>query len=183
MSEKLPIVNLFALFFVSPSVLRSLPGVFKMNSEAVQRRIDIRGTTPHPDFVDYMLPVDSAPPTTKNEKIHLEQVAFQLFVAGYDPIQITLNAVFFLVKEPNAHKILVHEIRDAFQTYDSINADVLAGLKYFHAVVSETMRVHITNGTGMPRISPGAIVDGVYIPKGVSAGTLNHFFRTRLLPS
>ncbi|KAI0903786.1 isotrichodermin C-15 hydroxylase [Ustulina deusta] len=167
-SKKLPIVNIFALFFVSPSVLRSLPGVFKMNSEAVQRRIDIRGTTPHPDFVDYMLPADAAPPTTKKEKIHLEQVALQLFVAGYDPIQITLNAVFFfLVKEPNAYKILVREIRDAFQAYDSINADALVELKYLHAVISETMRVHITNATGMPRISPGAVVDGVYIPKGI----------------
>ncbi|KAI0968452.1 isotrichodermin C-15 hydroxylase [Xylaria arbuscula] len=167
-SKKLPVVNIFALFFVSPSVLRSLPGVFKMNSEAVQRRIDIRGTTPHPDFVDYMLPADTAPPRTKKEKIHLEQVALQLFVAGFDPIQITLNAVlFFLVKEPNAYKILVREIRDAFQAYDRINADALVELKYLHAVVSETMRVHINNGTGLPRISPGAVVDGVYIPKGI----------------
>ncbi len=154
-----------------------------MNSEAVQRRIDIRGTTPHPDFVDYMLPADAAPPTTKKEKIHLEQVALQLFVAGYDPIQISLNAVFFfLVKEPNAYKILVREIRDAFQAYDSINADALVELKYLHAVISETMRVHITNATGMPRISPGAVVDGVYIPKGVSTGAPAHFFRTRLFP-
>ncbi|KAI1375296.1 isotrichodermin C-15 hydroxylase [Hypoxylon crocopeplum] len=172
-SKKIPAVNLFALFLVSPSVLRSLPNVFKMNSEAVQRRIDARGSTPHPDFVDYMLPADAAPPTTKKEKVHLEQVALQLFVAGYDPIQITLNAVFFfLVKEPRVYEILVREIRDAFQTYESINADALVELKYLHAVISETMRVHITNGTGMPRISPGAIVDGVYVPKGVKASLL-----------
>ncbi|KAI1292916.1 cytochrome P450 [Xylaria venustula] len=167
-SKKLPVVNIFALFFVSPSVLRSLPGVYKMNSEALQRRIDIRGTTPHPDFVDYMLPADAAPPATKKEKIHLEQVALQLFVAGFDPIQITLNAVFFfLAKDRKAYEILVREIRDAFQAYDIINADALVELKYLHAVISETMRVHISNGTGMPRISPGAVVDGVYIPKGI----------------
>ncbi|KAI0400702.1 cytochrome P450 [Xylaria palmicola] len=167
-SKKLPIIKVFALFLVPPSVLRSLPGVYKMNSEAVQRRIDIRGTTPHPDFVDYMLPADAASPTTKREKVHLEQVALQLFIAGFDPIQITLNSVFFfLVKEPNAYKILVREIRDAFQAYDSINADALVQLKYLHAVISETMRVHIASSTGLPRISPGAVVDGIYIPKGI----------------
>ncbi|KAI0101914.1 isotrichodermin C-15 hydroxylase [Nemania sp. FL0031] len=187
-SKKLPIVKIFAPFFVSPSVLRSLPTFFKMNSEALQKRIDIRGTTPHPDFVDYMLPVDAAPPKTKKEKIHLEQVALQLFIAGFDPIQITLNdVIFFLVKEPNAYEILVREIRNAFQAYNSISADALGELKYLHAVVSETMRIHSANATGLPRISPGAVVDGVYIPKGIvcqtasfAAGRSPDYFRDPL---
>ncbi|KAI1171575.1 isotrichodermin C-15 hydroxylase [Nemania sp. FL0916] len=168
-SKKIPAVSIFAPFFVPFSIVRSIPGVFKMNSEAVQRRIDIRGTTSHPDFVDYMLPADAVPPTSKKEKVHLEQVALQLFVAGYDPIQITLNAAFFfLVREPEVYKTLVREIRDSFQSYDSINAAALVGLEYLHAFISETMRAHIANATGLPRISPGALVDGVYIPKGIT---------------
>jgi cytochrome P450 len=167
-SKKIPAVSLVSLFFVSPSVLRSLPKVFKMNSEEVQRRIDTRGKTRHPDFVDYMLPADAPPPSTKKEKVHLEQVALQLFVAGYDPIQITLNSVFFyLIKEVEMYKALVQEIRGSFETYESITADAAAELPYLHAVLYEVLRIHVTNGTGMPRVSPGAMVDGIYVPKGV----------------
>ncbi|KAI0021237.1 cytochrome P450 [Xylariomycetidae sp. FL0641] len=166
--KKIPAMKIASLFFVSPSVLRLLPKFFQMNSEEVQRRIDSRGSTRHPDFVDYMLPPDAPPPATKKEKVHLEQVALQLFIAGFDPIQITLNAAFFfLLKEPEAYNLLVSEIRDAFQAYDDINADALAGLKYLHAVIQETLRSHVTTGAGMPRVSPGAMVAGVYVPKGV----------------
>jgi cytochrome P450 len=171
-SKKIPAINLFSIFFVPPFVLRSLPRFHKMNSEEVQKRIENRGSTRHPDFVDYMLPADADPPNTKKEKVHLEQVALQLFISGYDPIQIVLNACFFfLVKEPQVHKILVEEIRDTFWVYESIKADSLVELKYLHAFVYETLRLHITNATGLPRISPGAMVDGFYVPKGVS----NHF--------
>ncbi|KAK7756322.1 hypothetical protein SLS62_001548 [Diatrype stigma] len=167
-SKKFPLLSIFSIFFISPKVLRAFPKVLKLNSEEVQRRIDNRGKTKHPDYVDFMLPPDANPPTTKKEKIHLEQVAFQLFIAGYDPIQITLNsAIFFLLKEPKIYAKLVKEIRGAFQHYDDINSDALVDLKFLHACVQETLRVHVTTITGLPRISPGANVDGVYVPKGV----------------
>lgn len=149
-------------------MLRSLPKVLKINSQEIQKRIDNRGNTKHPDFVDYMLPPDSPPPTTKKQKIHLEQVALQLFIAGYDPIQITLNSIiFFLLKTPEAYTTLVKEVRAAFQDYDDITHDSLVDLKFLHACIQETLRVHVTAITGLPRISPGAVVDGIYVPKGV----------------
>jgi cytochrome P450 len=167
-SKKIPAIKLLAVFFVPPFVLRSLPRFFKLNSEEVQKRIDNRGSTQHPDFVDYMLPAETNSPMTKKETVHLEQVVLQLFVAGYDPIQIVLNAgFFFLVKEPEVYQVLVEEIRDTFRAYESINVESIVGLKYLHAFLYETMRVHITNGTGLPRISPGAMVDGFYVPQGV----------------
>lgn len=168
-SKKFPLLSIFSIFFVSPKVLRSFPKVLKLNSEEIQKRIDNRGKTKHPDYVDFMLPPDATPPTTKKQKVHLEQVAFQLFIAGYDPIQITLNSViFFLLKEPKIYAKLVEEIRGAFQDYDDINSDALVDLKFLHACVQETLRVHVTTITGLPRISPGAEVDGVYVPEGVS---------------
>jgi cytochrome P450 len=33
--------------------------------------------------------------------------------------------------------------------------------------INETLRVHATAANGLPRISPGATVDGIYVPKGV----------------
>lgn len=46
--------------------------------------------------------------------------------------------------------------------------EALARLPYLQAFVQETFRAHLTTPTGMPRISPGAVVDGIYVPKGVS---------------
>ncbi|KAK3370718.1 cytochrome P450 [Lasiosphaeria ovina] len=90
-----------------------------------------------------------------------------MFIAGFDPVQMTLYAVlFFALKHPKTHVILTKEIRDAFATYDDMTPEALAHLKYLHAFIYETLRVHLTTPTGMPRIYPGATVDGVYVPKG-----------------
>ncbi|KAI1394963.1 isotrichodermin C-15 hydroxylase [Hypoxylon fuscum] len=167
-SKRFPFLKPFSIFFVPPKVIRTIPKFFKMTSQEVQRRIDNRGNTTHPDFVDYMLPADAPAPTTKKEKIHIEQVATQLFVAGFDPVQITLfSCIFFLLKNPNAYNTLVEEIRDAFQDYNDITADALVDMKYLNAVIHETLRAHVATVAGLPRKSPGATVAGVYVPKGI----------------
>lgn len=177
-SKRFPFLKPFSIFFVPPKVIRTIPKFFKMTSQEVQRRIDNRGNTTHPDFVDYMLPADAPAPTTKKEKIHIEQVATQLFVAGFDPVQITLfSCIFFLLKNPNAYNTLVEEIRDAFQDYNDITADALVDMKYLNAVIHETLRAHVATVAGLPRKSPGATVAGVYVPKGVSLGY--HLFIVR----
>ncbi|KAI0378985.1 isotrichodermin C-15 hydroxylase [Hypomontagnella monticulosa] len=163
-----PLLSPFAILFVPPKVIRAVPKFFKMTSEEIQRRIDNRGNTTHPDFVDFMLPADAPAPTTKKEKVHVEQVATQLFIAGFDPIQITFfSCIFFLLKNPDTYKALVDEIRNTFKDYDDITADALVELKYLNAVIHETLRVHVTTITGLPRKSPGATVAGVWVPKGV----------------
>jgi cytochrome P450 len=132
-------------------------------------RIANREQTKHPDFMDYMISPNNPEPSTKQELTHIEQVAFQLFVTGFDSIQITFYAVLFsLSKYPNIHATLIKEIRDSFQSYEEITPDALVSLEYLNAFINETLRVHLVVPNGMPRISPGAMVDGVYVPKGVS---------------
>jgi cytochrome P450 len=36
-----------------------------------------------------------------------------------------------------------------------------------HACLEESLRILPSNNMGLPRYSPGAMVDGQYIPKGV----------------
>jgi len=139
-----------------------------MNSAAVKARIDNRGKTKHPDFLDYLVSPEDPPPRTQKEIVHIEQVALQMFIAGYDPIQVTLYAaLFFLMKNPKCHEILTQEIRNTFKTYEEITPDALVNMKYTNAVIQETLRVHLGAATGLPRLSPGAMVDGVFVPKGV----------------
>jgi cytochrome P450 len=173
LSKKVPIITILTPLFIPLKVLRRIPATFKANSEEVKLRIENRGKTRHPDFMDYMIAPEDPPPKTKKELIHIEQVAFQMFIAGFDPVQITFySALFFLAKYPKILAILTKEIRDAFQSYEEITPDALFHLKYLYGFIYESLRVHLTTATGLPRVSPGAMVDGVYVPKGVNS-TLN----------
>jgi cytochrome P450 len=167
-SKKFSILGRLSFIFTPPKMLFLLPKFFKMNAQAIQARIDNRGNTKHPDFFEFMLPKDAPEPTTKKQKVHLDQVALQLFIAGWDPIQLTLYGCFyFLLKDPRALAMLVAEVRSSFQKYEDITPDGLVGLKYLNACIHETLRCHTTNANGFPRRSPGATVDGHYVPKGI----------------
>ncbi|KAI0484977.1 isotrichodermin C-15 hydroxylase [Xylariaceae sp. FL0804] len=171
-SKKFPLLSPLAYLFVPPKIVTKVPKTLKMNSQQVQQRIDSRGHTRHPDFVDYMLPVDAPAPTSKKEKVHLEQVALQILISGFDPMQLTFySSLFFLLKRPETLDRLVQEIRSEFHSYDQITPDALVSLSYLNACIQETLRVHVLSSTGMPRRSPGAVVDGVYIPRGVVCQT------------
>jgi cytochrome P450 len=169
LAKKMPILKLFAPLFIPLKVLREISATFRANSAEVKLRIEKRGKTRHPDFMDFMIPPDGPPPTTKKELIHVEQVAIQMFIAGFDPVQISFYAfVFLLLKNPKVCAILTEEIRGSFKRYDDITPQALFGLNYLNAFISETLRVYPPGSTGLPRISPGAMVEGEYIPKGVS---------------
>lgn len=118
--------------------------------------------------MDHMISDEDPPPSTKKQLVHIEQIAFQMFVTGFDPIQITIYTVlFFLVKNPNTCAILTKEIRESFKSYEDMNTDALLRLKYLHSVISETLHAQLTTGNGLPRRSLGATVHGVCVPKGV----------------
>ncbi|RYP60155.1 hypothetical protein DL769_008248 [Monosporascus sp. CRB-8-3] len=172
-SLKFPLLSPLALLFTSPELLELLSKFSKMNSEEIQKRMNNRGMTKHPGFFDYILPADTPAPTSKKQKVHLEQVALQLFIAGFDPVQITYyGCLFFLVKEPVVYANLIREIRTEFQSYSDITSEALVNLEYLQAVIQETFRMYYPGTTGFPRGSPGATVDGVYVPKGLPSRAL-----------
>ncbi|KAK3317993.1 cytochrome P450 [Apodospora peruviana] len=169
LAKKMPLIGLLAPLFVPLRVLRTIPAVLKTNAAEVHARIiDKRGKTKHPDFMDYMIsPEDDPRSMTKKQLVHIEQVALQLFVAGFDPPQITFYAVlFFLVKYPETRAHLTREVRDNFKSYEDITPDALVQLPYMASFIHETLRVHATASNGMPRISPGAVLTVFMYPRG-----------------
>jgi cytochrome P450 len=90
--------------------------------------------------------------------------------AGWGPVSDLFYGVLVLLLEnPDTYKILTREIRGKFPTYEEIRSgNLLASLSYLHACLEETLRILPSNLTGLPRISPGAMVDAQYVPKGVS---------------
>lgn len=167
--KKFPLLSPLMYLFIPPSVWLTMPRVLKINSEEVQSRIERRGKTGHLDYFEQLVPSTGQAPVDKKTIKHLEQVAGQLLLAGWEPASNQLySTIFFLLKEPKAYHVLVEEVRRELKSYDEITPDTVANLKYLHACLQETFRLHQNTIDGLPRVSPGAVVDGAYIPPGVS---------------
>lgn len=91
--------------------------------------------------------------------------------AGWGPMgDLFYGTLVLLLENPETHQLLTKEVRDTFSGYeDIIQVPKLTSLPYLHACIEETLRMLPSNNTGLPRTSPGTMVDGQHIPKGVSA--------------
>lgn len=78
-----------------------------------------------------------------------------------------LFVVWYLSKNPEAFERLKKEIRETFTSQDAINQDSANKLPYLNAVLEESMRIFPPVPEGPPRVSPGEMVDGHYIPAGI----------------
>jgi cytochrome P450 len=136
----------------------------------MSKLIERRGQTEHPDYFDYILPVDAPCPTDKKELLHIGSVSLQVLFAGWGPMaDLFYGALVLLLKNPETLRLLTKEIRESFSSYeDIIPGKTLTSLSYLHACIEETLRMLPSNNTGLPRISAGAMVDGQFIPEGVS---------------
>ncbi|KAL1871880.1 hypothetical protein Daus18300_004513 [Diaporthe australafricana] len=165
--KRFPLISPIKYLFAPVAKLSSLAAMERNTRTSVEKRISRQGNTPHMDLFEYALPDDSAAPTTGPEMLHLGSVALQLMFAGFGPMaDWYYGLLFFLTQEPECHRLLREEIRGAFKTYEDITPSTTAHLLYLKACLDETNRILVTNTTGLPRYSPGAVVDGNYIPKG-----------------
>ena len=157
---------------IPPSVWFAMPTLINMNAQVVRTRIERRGKTEHLDYFETLLPFDKPVPGNKKEIYHLENVAGQLLLASWQPLANQFySLIFFLLREPETHATLVKEVREAFASSDAINMDTIGPLKYLQGCIQEGLRLHQDTVDGLPRVSPGADVDGQFIPPGVSTGT------------
>ncbi|KAI6083474.1 cytochrome P450 [Hypoxylon rubiginosum] len=165
--KKFPLLAPIKWLFIPPSILASYYKTQRMNRKALESRTQRRGNTKHLDHFEQLLPTD-APPLTRREENHIEVVTGHLVIAGYEPIasQIFCTLMFSLL-EPHTLKLLVEEIRGEFKSYADIHADALAPLRFLTASLMETLRITVLSSNGMARVSPGAMVDGNYIDRGV----------------
>ncbi|KAI4863264.1 isotrichodermin C-15 hydroxylase [Hypoxylon rubiginosum] len=176
--KQFPLLGPFKYLFIPPSIITSLPKIVALNQQEAQKRIERRGKTQHLDYFEQLLPAD-APDPDKKELAFMEVMAVQLLNGGYEPISSQFQCtLMFLLHQPESYRRVVKEIRDAFTSYDEITPETCAHLKYLHAALMETLRITVIGANGMPRTSPGAVVDGHYIPKGVTV-QYGHFALTR----
>ncbi|KAF3763035.1 hypothetical protein M406DRAFT_322989 [Cryphonectria parasitica EP155] len=158
----------FIYLCIPPSVWLSMPRLIKMNSEDVKIRISRRGKTEHLDYFEQLAPADKPEPKDKKQIFHLQNIAGQLLLAGWQPMSHqSYSVICQLLKNPRVYATLVEEVRSTFKDSNEISTDTTATLKYLQACINESLRMHPDTVDGLPRISPGAVVDGKFIPKGV----------------
>lgn len=166
--KRFPMLHPLQYLFAPFSSLREFLAIEEETRQAVRRRIGLRGKTEHPDFFDHILPPDKPAPDSKRELTHLGSLGMQLTFASWGPMADWFyGTLLFLLDETESYDSLVKEIRGNFRSYDDIVPSALASLPFLHACLEEALRLLPGNNTGLPRYSPGAVIDGHFIPKGV----------------
>ncbi|KAM7196183.1 Isotrichodermin C-15 hydroxylase [Rhypophila sp. PSN 637] len=172
-SKTYPIVYPLALFSVPWKVLTSLRSmIHELRVRAVERMDMMQDDKKlkHPDYFEQLLPADQpAPAKTKKAIGHMLTVAGQMILGAYDPTSVAIWMLFFLLLgHPEAIEALKREIRGSVQSYDDIEPEKLRTLPWLNACIQETLRLGSTaTHHSLPRISPGGLVNGEYIPKGL----------------
>jgi cytochrome P450 len=169
LTRKFRLFTVLQYLTIPPSVWFALPKLIKLNTEYVRARIERRDKIEHLDYFEQLLPAEKPIPDNKKVIFHLENVAAQVLLASWQPLANQFySLMLFLLKEPDAYTVLVEEIRGAFADYAAIDIEAVTSLKYLNGCVQESLRFHQETTDGLPRVSPGAVVDGEYIPQGVS---------------
>ncbi|PHH88581.1 hypothetical protein CDD83_7349 [Cordyceps sp. RAO-2017] len=167
-SWRFPLLTPLKHLFLLLTAMKPHSHIRAHSREQLERRIRRKGAVEHLDFFEQLIPESREPPAGRREMRHLEQVAGQLLVAGYEPPSLWLYyTVYHLSKNAGALRTATDEVRGAFQSYADITAGAAAELPYLTACLGESLRMMPGILTGMPVVSPGAAVDGVFIPKGV----------------
>ncbi|KAK6083774.1 hypothetical protein SCUP234_03633 [Seiridium cupressi] len=118
------------------------------------------------DFTTYMLQKtrDGNPGLSTTEIISNMPL---LTIAGSETTATALSGFFFYVNNnPRVKDIIIREIRDAFKDASEINFVTTNSLEYLHAALEETLRVYPPAAATPARASPGAFIEGTYVPKG-----------------
>lgn len=119
------------------------------------------------DFLQKMIAENQKQEWTGRPFQELTSQATSLIVAGSETTATTLCGVtYFLCLKPQVYEKLATEVRSSFATYNEITGKSTDSLQYLRAVIDESLRIYPPIAAGLPRVSPGEIVDGNYVPKG-----------------
>lgn len=127
--------------------------------------------TPRKDFVASILEDKDS---DKISDIQLAAHASDFITAGSETAATALACItYHLLHRTDASNRLRQEIRQSFQSYESIDNASTIPLPYLNAVILEGMRIYPPLPFALPRVVPeaGDIVDGHFLPGGTVVST------------
>ncbi|KAI1138331.1 cytochrome P450 [Hypoxylon sp. FL0543] len=145
--------------------------VQNMNSQYSRKQVEKRlaSRSSRRDFVSLLVEKVRKGEVDKEEMTaHVSTLA----IAGGETVSTFLaGTTCFLLQHPEMLHRLTQEIRGAFPSYQSINAQSAQQLKYLQAVINEGLRLFPPGSQGFPRVSPGIELHGRHIPQGTEIYT------------
>ncbi|KAM5352908.1 hypothetical protein ACJ41O_005630 [Fusarium nematophilum] len=161
--RRLPILLPFAPLILPISELKKEREMHQEYArELMQRRI-AKGND-RADFFGHLLKNEATRPSEE----FLRTNASSLLIAGSETTATALvGMTYYLLERPECLSALQEEVRSAFKTHQEINESSTRDLRYVDAVIKEALRIFVPLPINVPRVSPGAFVDGRYIPAGV----------------
>ncbi|KAI0194231.1 cytochrome P450 [Astrocystis sublimbata] len=165
---RFPLLYPIVFLLLPPRLAMVIPTIVRENNTIVRDRIARRNKLAQPDYFSLMVKDDGDAPA----RDFLVAQANHLIVGGFDPdTNLFTSAVHFLLANPDKLAKMTAEVRQRFASYDDITGDNVQDLPWVNAIIEESLRVHTNGAFGLPRISPGATVDGHWIPKGYRVQT------------
>jgi cytochrome P450 len=164
----------FILPFLIPNRLKqSLDLHNKMTDEMIEHRIKLSASYDREDFFAHTIRQETF------DRVHLREQAKILLLAGSETTATFLTGVtYLLLKNPETLTKLQSEIRKSFSSNREITGNSTSGLTYLNAVIEEGLRLFPPAPFGLPRVCPGASINGLFIPKGtvvsVDTYTVSH---------
>nr|CDP31274.1 Putative cytochrome P450 E-class, group I [Podospora anserina S mat+] len=160
--------------FVHPLVYlilpRSLVKLLRKHKKIVANRVENAKDFKQRDYFTSFIQEGKSMPNTNMDWILAQ--ANHIFIGGLDPdTNLFWSAILFLAQHPDKFRKFAAEIRGKFKRYEDIEDEELTHLPWLSGVIDESLRLHTNGSFGQPRVSPGATVDGHYVPKGCGVQT------------
>lgn len=170
-SVRFPVLYPFIMMALLPGLAAVAPKLQRENTKYMRERIQNRHKLAHEDYMSALIRTDQDVPDLD----FLVAQSMNLVIGNAEAVSnMFTSSIYLLLVHPEKLGKLQQEVRGRFASYEEIKYDSVQGLAWLNAVINEALR-YATNGTsGLPRISPGAVVDGHYIPKGVRRAPLSH---------
>ncbi|KAI3328827.1 cytochrome P450 [Ustulina deusta] len=161
------ILKLFSQKLLPKLAMSVLAKHTQYTRDKMQRRLNRE--SPRQDFFTNLVA------KVKAGEVDLEEMtanASTLIIAGGETTATTSAAtLYFLLKNPKALAKVTTEVRGRWASYTDIDSNSAQQLPYLQACINEALRLYPSGAQGFPRLSPGRVIDGLWVPRGTEVYT------------
>lgn len=165
--KRLPVAAPIIRRYIPKELVKAQMDHLQLSFEKAKKRLE-SGKTDREDFMSYILRHNNEKGMTQDE---IGENSNILILAGSETTATLLSGTsFWLMKNPHIYRTLVQEIRSTFEKEEDITSTTVTKAKYLLAVLNEGLRIYPPSPGGLGRVTPsgGSIVDGYWMPEGVS---------------
>ncbi|CAI0641560.1 unnamed protein product [Colletotrichum noveboracense] len=177
--KRFPLLKFPLFVCLIPWALASGISTFGKTVQGYARaRIAKGGKVRHLDLLEPIIPAEGSIVSQESKKRSDDWIVAQansLMAGALGPVtNAIISSILLLCDSPETMKRLQEEVRATFESYDDITVEACqSACPYLNAVIEEDLRLVTPAPFGLPRYSPGAEVDGHFVPSGVTVQTCN----------